>query len=118
LRIIPYPHAEAWGFDTTAALRAVIVSDSATGSFNTVEVDAHYYKQMEINGRRAIVLCFYSLCAYRYDIKPFIQSIPEKRSSWYEGMSKLKLTQSFRKNKKEGSVISGFPLLLMLEILK
>ncbi|MDE6341123.1 MAG: hypothetical protein K2K93_02295 [Muribaculaceae bacterium] len=75
-----------------------IVSDSPEGSFSTVEVDVHYYKQMTINGRKAIVLCFYSGRAYGDDIKPFIMSIPQKRASWYEGMSKLKINPKFPKD--------------------
>ncbi|MBD5215485.1 MAG: hypothetical protein HDS78_03050 [Bacteroidales bacterium] len=70
-----------------------IVSDSSDGKMNIVEVDLHYYKQMTINGRSASVLSFYSCRAYGDDIMPFIQSIPEKRNAWYEGMGSLK-TQS------------------------
>lgn len=72
-----------------------IVSDSATGALHTVEVNVHYYKQMVVNGRKAIVLCFYSGRAYGDDITQFIKSIPEKRALWYEGMSNLKLDPKF-----------------------
>lgn len=72
-----------------------IVSDSNNGNMNTVEVDVHYYKQMTIDGRNASVLSFYSSRAYGDDIMPFIQSIPEKRSAWYEGMINLKLNPRF-----------------------
>lgn len=75
-----------------------IVSDGDNGNINTVEVDVHYYKQMTINGRNASVLSFYSCRAYGDDIKPFIQSISEKRNAWYEGMSKLKINPEFPKN--------------------
>ena len=74
-----------------------IVSDNNNGTINTVEVDIHHYKQMTINGRKACVLGFYSARAYGDDIMPFIQSIPEKRNEWYEGMSKLKLNPKFTK---------------------
>ncbi len=74
-----------------------LVSDSGSGSFNTVELDIHYYKRMTINGRKAIVLYFYSERAYGDDIKPFIKSISEKRASLYEGMSNLKLHLTFPK---------------------
>ena len=74
-----------------------IVSDSDSGALSTVEADVHYYRQMKINGRKASVLCFYSTRAYGDDIKPFIQSIPEKRASWYEEMSKLKINPRFPK---------------------
>ena len=74
-----------------------IVGDSSDGKMNTVEVDVHYYRQMTINGRNASVLCFYSSRAYGDDILPFIQSIPEKRNAWYEGMSNLKITPEFRR---------------------
>ena len=74
-----------------------IVGDSSDGKMNAVEVDIHYYKQMTINGRNASVLSFYSRRAYGDDIMPFIQSIPEKRNAWYEGMSDLKLNPIFPK---------------------
>ena len=74
-----------------------LVSDSSNGKMNTVEVDVHYYRQMTINGKKASVLCFYSGRAYGDDILPFIQSIPEKRNAWYEGMSNLKLNPKFPK---------------------
>lgn len=74
-----------------------IVSDSDSETFTTVEVNVHHYKQMTINERKAVVLCFYSARAYGDDIKPFIQSIPEKRVSWYEEMSKLKINPRFPK---------------------
>jgi len=74
-----------------------IVSDSNNGNMNTVEVNVHHYKQMTINGRKASILEFYSSRAYGDDIKKFIQSIPDKRNSWYEGMSKLKLNPRFPK---------------------
>lgn len=74
-----------------------IVGDSSDGKMNIVEVDVHYYKQMTINGRNASVLSFYSGRAYGDDIMQFIQSIPEKRNAWYEGMSNLKLNPKFTK---------------------
>ena len=73
-----------------------IVGDSSDGKMNIVEVDVHY-KQMTINGRNASVLSFYSGRAYGDDIMQFIQSIPQKRNAWYEGMSNLKLNPKFPK---------------------
>lgn len=75
-----------------------IVSDSNNGKMNTVEVNVHHYKQMIINGRKASVLSFYSSRAYGDDIVAFIQSIPEKRNTWYESMSKLNINPKFPKN--------------------
>lgn len=72
-----------------------IVSDSSNGEMNTVEVDVHHYRQMNVNGRKAIVLSFYSSRAYGDDIKGFIQSIPDKRNLWYDGMSKFKPNPKF-----------------------
>lgn len=74
-----------------------IVGDSSDGKMNIVEVDVHYYKQMKINGRNACVLYFYSSRAYGDDILPFIQSVPEKRNAWYEGMVNLKINPKFPK---------------------
>ena len=73
------------------------VGDSSDGKMNIVDVDVHYYKQMTINGRNASVLSFYSGRAYGDDIMQFIQSIPQKRNAWYEGMSNLKLNPKFPK---------------------
>lgn len=74
-----------------------IVGDSSDGEMNIVEVDVHYYKQMTIDCRSAVVLSFYSGRAYGDDILPFVQSIPEKRNAWYMGMSNLKLIPKFPK---------------------
>lgn len=74
-----------------------IVSDSNNGSINTVELNVHHYSQMTINGRNASVLSFYSCRAYGDDIIPFIQSIPDNRNAWYEGIIKLKLNPKFPK---------------------
>ena len=74
-----------------------IVSDSNNGKMNTVELDVHHYKHMTINGKKATVLSFYSSRAYGDDITAFIQSIPQKRSAWYEGMSNLKIKPEFPK---------------------
>ncbi len=76
-----------------------IVSDCDKGSLNTVEVNIHHYKQMTIDGRKASVLCFYSERAYGDDITSFIKSIPQKRISWYEAMSNLKINPKFPKKK-------------------
>ena len=74
-----------------------IVGDSSNGKMNIAELDVHHYKQMKINGKNASVLSFYSCRAYGDDIMPFIQSIPEKRNTWYEGMSRLNLNPKFPK---------------------
>lgn len=74
-----------------------IVGDSKDGKVNIVEVDVLYYKQMTIDGRKASVLSFYSGRAYGDDILPFIQSIPEKRVNWYEGMVNLNIDPKFPK---------------------
>lgn len=74
-----------------------IVSDNNNGVLDIVEVDVHHYTQKTINGRNALILGFYSSRAYGDDITKFIQSIPQKRSSWYEGMSELKLNPKFPK---------------------
>ncbi|MDE6485043.1 MAG: hypothetical protein K2L14_06600 [Duncaniella sp.] len=68
-----------------------IVSDSNNGEVNTVETDLHYYKSMMVNGKKASVLFFYSTRAYGDNITEFIQSIPEKRASWYKAMEDLHL---------------------------
>lgn len=72
-----------------------IVSDSNNGEMNCVEADIHYYRDIEIEGRKASVLLFYSRRAYGDDILPFIESIPSMRDKWYEGMTELKLIPKF-----------------------
>lgn len=74
-----------------------VVSDTENDAIHTIEVDVHHYKQMTINGRKASVLEFYSGRAYGDDILPFIQSIPENRLTWYEGMRQLNLKPVFPK---------------------
>ncbi len=74
-----------------------IVSDSDKGELSTVELNIQYYKQMTINGKNATVLCYYACRAYGDDIKPFIQSIPEKRNALYEGMINLDINPKFNR---------------------
>ena len=74
-----------------------VVSDTNNGEISTVEVDIHYYKQMTLMGRKASVLYFYSCRAYDDDILPFIQSIPERRAEWYNGIIGLNLVPDFKK---------------------
>lgn len=74
-----------------------IVSQGEGGFLNVVEVNVYHYKQISINGHKALVLSFYSGRAYGDDILPYIESIPEKRLPWYEGMDDLKIKPKFPK---------------------
>lgn len=74
-----------------------VVSDSSDGKVNTVELNIHYYREMTIDDRKATVLEFYSHRAYGDDIMPFLESIPDKRVGWIEGMIGTTLTPSFPK---------------------
>lgn len=73
-----------------------IVSDSKGGKLDCVEADIHYYRDVEIDGRKASVLLFYSRRAYGDDIIPFMESIPSQRERWYNGMTDLRLIPKFR----------------------
>lgn len=74
-----------------------IVSDYNNGNINTVEFNVHHYKQMNIDGKKAVVLSFYSCRGYGDNITAFIQSIPDKRDTWREDIGKLKLSPIFSK---------------------
>ncbi len=74
-----------------------IVSDTNNDQINTVEVNVHHYKPKNFNGRNACILEVYSCRAYGDDIIEFIQSIPNKRNLWYDGMNELNLDPKFPK---------------------
>ncbi len=83
--------------DNEERMLEFIVSEGENGEVSIVEVNVYHYKQMTINGRNAIVVGFYSGRAYDDDILKFIQSIPDKRNSWYQGLINLKLNPVFLK---------------------
>lgn len=68
-----------------------IVSEGDEEGLDVVEFNLYYYRTMDVNGRPASVLTFYSERAYDDDILPFIKSIPEKRVGWWTAMESLNL---------------------------
>lgn len=74
-----------------------IVSQSdGKGNLECVELNLHHYKDMEIDGKRANCLVFYSRRAYGDDILPFMKTIPTRRPQWIESLTTLPLTPSFK----------------------
>lgn len=61
-----------------------------------VEVDIHYYRDIEINGIKANYLVFYSCRAYGEDMEPFIKSIPMRREKWYKDPPGLEIMPEFQ----------------------
>lgn len=53
-----------------------------------VEFDVHVYRQVTINGRKALKLDFYSRRAYGEDIMPFLQNLTETRAKTIVEMGK------------------------------
>lgn len=70
-------------------------SDDA-GNLEFVEVDIHYYRDIEVNGIKANYLLFYSCRAYGDDIMPFMASIPDQREKWYKDITKLDIMPKFK----------------------
>lgn len=66
------------------------------GKLEFVEVDIHYYQDIEIEGKKANYLLFYSCRAYGDDIIPFMKSIPERREKWYDDISRLGIMPKFK----------------------
>ena len=64
---------------------------------NCVELDIHRYSSVKVNGKDAILLCFYTERAYGDDIESFIKSIPEKRNKLYDEIGKINLDIKFVK---------------------
>lgn len=56
-----------------------LVSAGANGTLSVVEWDLHRYRQVEIDGRPALLLLFYSHRAYGDDILPFLRRLSEMR---------------------------------------
>lgn len=61
-----------------------------------VEVDIHYYRDIVINGIKAVYLLFYSCRAYGDNIKPFLKSLPDKRDKLYEDITTLSIMPEFK----------------------
>ena len=74
-----------------------IVSDYNGKEMNCVELDIHRYSSVKVNGKDAILLCFYTERAYGDDIESFIKSIPEKRNKLYDEIGKINLDIKFVK---------------------
>ncbi|MCM1110352.1 MAG: hypothetical protein NC336_04030 [Clostridium sp.] len=53
-----------------------VVSDTKGEEIHTVEFNVYHYKQMTIDGRKAMILEFYSARAYDDDITAFFQTLP------------------------------------------
>ena len=73
----------------------IVSKSDDKGKLEFVEVDIHYYRDIEINGIKAVYLLFYSCRAYGDDIKPFLKSLPEKRDKWHEDITSLKIMPEF-----------------------
>lgn len=79
----------------------IVSKSNDKGELEFVEVDIHYYRDIEINGMKASYLLFYSCRAYGDDIIPFMKSIPSRREKWYEDITSLDIMPEFKfKDKK------------------
>lgn len=65
-----------------------LVSAGENGTLSVVEWDIHRYRQIEIDGRPALLLMFYSHRAYGDDILPFLKKLPEKRTERLEELGR------------------------------
>lgn len=63
-----------------------LVSAEKDGSLSIVEWDLHRYRQVEIDGRPALLLLFYSHRAYGDDILPFLERLSKMRPERLEEM--------------------------------
>lgn len=71
----------AYENDGDYLLDFIVSKSDDKGKLEFVEVDIHYYRDIEINGIKAVYLLFYSCRAYGDDIKPFLKSLPDKRDN-------------------------------------
>jgi hypothetical protein len=58
-----------------------LVSDQENGELKIVEHDVHHYKQVTINGKKALQLTFISERSYGDDILPFLKELKERREN-------------------------------------
>lgn len=68
-----------------------IVGDASDGLLNLVEHDVHHYKQVVINGKKALQLNFISERSYGDDIIPFLQALKDRRESIIGSLTKMKV---------------------------
>ncbi len=74
-----------------------LVSEGEEGYLKVVEHDIHHYKQVHINGKKALQLNFYSHRSYGDDILPFLQKLQEDRTVLIEAVTKMKI-KCYQKN--------------------
>jgi len=74
----------------------IVSKSDDDGNLEFVEVDIHYYQDIEVNGIKANYLLFYSCRAYGDDIKPFMASIPGQREKWYKDITELGIRPKFK----------------------
>ncbi len=86
----------AYENDGDYLLDFIVSKSDDKGKLEFVEVDIHYYRDIEINGIKAVYLLFYSCRAYGDDIKPFLKSLPDKRDKWHEDITSLKIMPEFK----------------------
>lgn len=68
-----------------------LVSAGENGTYSVVEWDLHRYRQVEIDGRPALLLLFYSHRAYGDDILPFLERLSKLRPERLETMGTQQL---------------------------
>lgn len=75
--------------DNEYLLDFIVSQSDGKGNLECVELNLHHYKDMEIDGKRANCLVFYSRRAYGDGILPFMKSIPTRRTQWIESLTTL-----------------------------
>ncbi|MBR5436067.1 MAG: hypothetical protein IK120_04305 [Muribaculaceae bacterium] len=66
-----------------------LVSAGDGGTISIVESDIHYYKQVTVNGKKALQLLFYSHRAYDDDIMPYLATLKDKKYKWINEISQI-----------------------------
>ena len=68
-----------------------LLSESADGKVNSVEFNVYRCKNIEVEGKSALLICFYSGQADGESITPFLKGLKERRPQLIEAMIKFEL---------------------------
>lgn len=77
------------GDDEKNSYIAFIVSDFKDGKIGELEYNIHKYRQIEIEGQKTMLLCFYTERGYDDNIPKFLTSIKEKTSMLKDELEKF-----------------------------
>lgn len=91
-------HYLAYENDGKFMLDFMVSEGPGDGTLSVMESNLHFYQKVEIDGRDALLLIFYSRRAYGDDIIPYLSMVRDSdtRTKWIEAMAKMQVNCSLK----------------------